>query len=85
MPVLRADFQLADYYTPLSGAKLSCGVIALGGREDTDITESSLLAWREATTSTFAMKTFPGGHLFLNSQRAALVDYVVRQMYQRMK
>jgi medium-chain acyl-[acyl-carrier-protein] hydrolase len=66
MPMLRADFAMAEQYVPLRGPRLSCPLVALGGITDPWVHAEDLRAWSAATTGPFSMRMFPGDHFYLH-------------------
>ena len=72
MPVLRADFRLAEtYHAPLDVA-LRCPVLAIGARCDY-VSEEAVAAWRAVTRGPFAWRMFAGDHFYINTERTALI------------
>jgi len=81
MPMLRADFTLAEEYR--SGpARLDCPIIVLGGETDTETTPDGLAAWSARTTAATSVAMLPGGHFFTDTARAAVVDQVTAALRQ---
>jgi surfactin synthase thioesterase subunit/glycosyltransferase involved in cell wall biosynthesis len=78
LPALQADAALYRRYVYSEGAPLPFPIRAWGGDCDPNIALEHLDAWKEQTTSTFAVRLFPGGHFYLNTARveflAALDD-----------
>jgi surfactin synthase thioesterase subunit/glycosyltransferase involved in cell wall biosynthesis len=74
LPPLVADTTLYRNYVYQPGEPLGCPVAAYGGRQDTDIGREYLEGWREQTTGRFRLRLFAGGHFYLRSERAALVE-----------
>jgi medium-chain acyl-[acyl-carrier-protein] hydrolase len=70
LPVLRADFRLAEIYSYEHGAPFSVPISAYGGENDDTVSPRALDAWHQFTTSSFRRTIFPGGHLFINDQNA---------------
>lgn len=66
LPMLKADFALAERYVPLPGPRLSCPLVALGGMSDPWVYAEDLRAWSAATTGPFSMRMFPGDHFYLH-------------------
>lgn len=66
LPALRADYRPAETYRYVPGPPLHCPVIALRGDEDPMASLEETRAWSRHTTASFALKSFPGGHFFLN-------------------
>lgn len=69
MPALRADLVLDEtyVYAETSEPPLDCAMLAFGGREDPEVTIAQLAHWRVHTSSTFAVRPFPGGHFFFRT------------------
>jgi surfactin synthase thioesterase subunit len=65
LPGLRADFELAETYQPLPGARLACRVAAYLGADDPDVSRADMLAWRDVTSGPFTMRVFRGDHFYL--------------------
>lgn len=72
-PLLRADFTLVETYQPSTTLPLACPIVAFGGEHDRLTPKSELLAWGKLTARTFALHLLPGGHFYLNEQRALLL------------
>ena len=70
LPALQADTALYRQYVYSEGAPLPFPIHSWGGASDPNITREQLDAWREPTTSSYAMRFFPGGHFYLNTARA---------------
>jgi medium-chain acyl-[acyl-carrier-protein] hydrolase len=73
LPMLRADFKLVETYAELPGPHLSCPVLAMGGRSDSDVPATSLDAWTAVTRGQFRSMLFEGDHFFINSERETLL------------
>ena len=69
LPALRADAALYRSYVYREEPPLDCAIRAYGGAEDPNITPAHLLAWRQQTTSSFALEMLSGGHFFIHSAR----------------
>jgi surfactin synthase thioesterase subunit len=76
LPTLRADIAALETYQPAPGNPLRCAITALGGTEDALTPRSHLEAWRCETTGPFKLRLFPGGHFFIEPQRAAVLAEV---------
>jgi surfactin synthase thioesterase subunit len=80
LPMLRADFGIADTVLPLEPVR--CPVSAWAGLEDPHVPPEDLEHWRELTTGEFRLRHFPGRHFFLRTARdsllAALREELVR-------
>ena len=74
LPMLRADFTLAETYTYQAQPPLSCPISVFGGREDHEVQLSSLSAWRQHTTGPFQIRLFEGDHFFLHEASSSIVE-----------
>jgi pyochelin biosynthetic protein PchC len=72
LPVIRADYQVADSYRP-SQPLVQVPVVAYAGDADPTVGVGQLRAWSEITTAGFALAVFPGDHFYLVSGEAGLV------------
>jgi surfactin synthase thioesterase subunit len=66
LPILRDDIAIADGYSYVQQAPLSCPIEAFAGKDDQSLPAGSVEAWREQTTAEFNTAVFPGGHFFLH-------------------
>jgi medium-chain acyl-[acyl-carrier-protein] hydrolase len=73
LPTLRADFQLSQTYEYSHPEPLGCPIVAWGGLEDREVSREHLEAWRNLTTSAFALHMLPGDHFFLHSSQDILL------------
>ncbi|MGH9396576.1 MAG: thioesterase II family protein [Terriglobia bacterium] len=80
LPTLRADFELCESYVYKADTPLQCPISALGGLEDRKISRDGLSAWAEQTSSTFVLRTFPGGHLYLNDCEGQVVRSITMDL-----
>lgn len=73
LPVLRADFTVADTYVHEDRPPLACPLTAFGGLEDGEVSLNALHAWRRYTTGAFSVRILPGNHFFVDTARDALL------------
>ena len=73
LPALRSDARLYRNYVYTPGPPLDIPIHAFGGLEDPNIRPDHLEAWKEQTNSSFDLRTFPGGHFFIHTERAAFL------------
>ena len=73
LPTLRADFALCDGYDFVPEVPLDCPMVLYAGRQDTEVSPQEVEAWSEHTTQAARLRTFPGGHFFLRSDRDLLL------------
>ena len=80
LPVLRADFSIYEsfVYTPAPAFKYP--ISAFGGRDDSEVSMASLIAWKKHTSSTFGLHQFPGGHFFLLDREEQLAHIIHHEM-----
>lgn len=80
LPILRADFQLADLYVSESRTKLSCPVVAFGGADDAYVATADLDAWREISGPGFILHMLSGDHFYINNEQRDLTALVAREL-----
>jgi len=80
LPGLRADIAALETHEPDIGTALDVPLTVLGGTEDERARAADLEAWRKHTTCSFRMKTFAGGHFYLNEHRKAVVAEVLNEL-----
>ena len=84
LPVLRADFHLCSTYVRTGNAlraPLACPLLALAGRDD-KLSEQpeNLSAWTHETSGRFTQRVFDGGHFFIDTARAELIEAIVTSL-----
>jgi surfactin synthase thioesterase subunit len=82
IPVLRADFEMADTYRRASEPRLALPLSVWGGQEDTNPSPQALEGWRDHTTAPVALEVLPGGHFFLQTSGERLREGVERTLRQ---
>ncbi|HEX9339271.1 MAG TPA: thioesterase domain-containing protein, partial [Pseudonocardiaceae bacterium] len=83
LPVLRADFTLADTYRPPPGAALDCPTTAFCGDDDDEAPPVDVLPWRRHVRAPFTVRLLRGGHFFLDSARRDLLALIVSALCPR--
>jgi medium-chain acyl-[acyl-carrier-protein] hydrolase len=73
LPILRADFAVAESYLHEGGQALPCPLDVYAGIDD-EPSLDDMAGWRRYTGGAFRLVGFPGGHFFLNSHRAAVQE-----------
>jgi medium-chain acyl-[acyl-carrier-protein] hydrolase len=77
LPVLRADFQLAETYDFRADYdRLDCPITVFGGTRDQQVSNAHLRAWMETTRGEFELKMFDGGHFFIRSHTKEVIDAI---------
>jgi len=72
IPLLRADFRIADVYRA-GPQPLGCPITVLAGMDDHEVAQADVDAWHELTTGACEVHWLPGGHFFVNEQRAEVI------------
>ena len=80
LPILRADVTLCESYSYASAPPFSFPITAFGGLDDRGISRRSLEGWREHTTGRFGLRMFPGGHFFLSTCKAPLLEAISKEL-----
>ena len=80
LPVLRADFAVAETYVYGAEEPLECPISAFGGLEDDAVSRGSILAWRDQTLGDYRMRMLPGDHFFLHRQQAEITRHIAEDL-----
>ena len=75
IPLLRADFKIADLYRA-EPSRLQCPVTVLAGMQDWDIPEASVEGWRELASGPCEIHWIPGGHFFVEHERKLVLEKI---------
>lgn len=62
------------------GPAIGCPVVVLTGEQDPQVTCDEARAWREHTTCAFELRSFPGGHFYLDTHTTAVTEIVATQL-----
>ncbi len=73
LPLLRADFSVAETYMCKNEPPLNMPITVFGGLADKDIEREDLEAWREYSTASFKLRMLEGDHFFLNTSQSMLL------------
>lgn len=76
LPLLRADFELADTYTYSSDTVFDCPITVLGGQEDIEITNADLQSWGNFFSRSADVHILPGDHFFIESNKQFVIQRV---------
>ncbi|MEU6084275.1 thioesterase II family protein [Streptomyces sp. NPDC047108] len=83
LPSLRGDYRAVETYRCEPGATVDCPVTALVGDSDPKTSVDEARDWQKHTTAGFDLRTFPGGHFYLNTRAAdvlkVLEEHVIAQ------
>jgi medium-chain acyl-[acyl-carrier-protein] hydrolase len=80
LPLLRADFEVVQTYVYHPGPPLPCPLTVYGGAEDWEEPPDYLNPWRQHTSDEFSAKIFDGGHFFLHTHQAELLQALGRNL-----
>jgi medium-chain acyl-[acyl-carrier-protein] hydrolase len=80
LPILRADFAVVDTYVYNHEPPLDCPISVFGGLQDQEATHDDLQAWLEQTTASFSLQMLNGGHFFINSEQAVLLENITQEL-----
>ncbi|MFI6154525.1 thioesterase II family protein [Kitasatospora sp. NPDC051170] len=73
LPAVRADLTAVDTYRPGPDALVAAPILALTGDADPWVTPAEAAAWQHHTTATFELRTYPGGHFYLDGRQRELL------------
>ncbi|MCB8984302.1 MAG: thioesterase [Ardenticatenaceae bacterium] len=76
LPTLRADFAVWETYQYEEKPPLPIPLTVMGGRTDSEATESDYAAWRQHTTGEFTLHLFNGGHFYFSEDLSSLTRLV---------
>lgn len=77
LTTLRSDYRAVLTYRPAPpDTLLSCPVAAFTGSADEAVPVHAVLPWRRRTTGAFSVRSFPGGHLYLEGFPASVAEAV---------
>jgi len=74
LPAIRADFAIAENYRYRHGPLLPMPISVFAGREDLNKEPGQVDGWQKETSGACQVTWFDGGHFFVNSQRAAVLE-----------
>ncbi len=80
LPMLRADFRAAEYYTRAEGDPLSVPLYVYGGDADEDVERGALDAWAQESSAGCVVREFVGGHFFINTARDTVIAQLRRDL-----
>ena len=80
LPVLRADVEMHENYTPHDDRPLPAPITAIRGRSDHLVTHEQAAEWSKATSRDFTLSEVDGGHMYLTADAATVLRIVVDEM-----
>ena len=75
LPLLRADFKLADTYQYSSDTVFDCPISVFGGKDD-DVTRDDLQSWESFFSHEADVRIIPGDHFFIESEKQLIANEV---------
>jgi surfactin synthase thioesterase subunit len=85
LPVLRADFTVCETYDYVDQLPLTCPISAFAGSDDAMACREPVAAWRTQTTSRFRVHVVDGGHFFVRTSAAAVVNHVSADLMETLR
>lgn len=70
LPILKADFSVAETYRYSDTKKFDFPIAAFGGKSDKGVPKNSLLKWSEFAGKSFVCEMFDGAHFYLQQQES---------------
>ena len=80
LPIVRADVAAYETYVYATESPLDFPISAFGGLEDRRVNRADLEAWREQTSASFSLRTFPGDHFFLNTTQPLILQLLSQEL-----
>lgn len=80
IPILRADFEMAETYRYTSEPSLSCPIAAFGGTDDEETAGGKLEAWRDQTTDACLCQLVKGDHFFVRSNERMFLELLRHEL-----
>lgn len=77
---LKSDFEIFEKWQYIPEEPFSIPISVFGGTSDREIQYSDLEAWKEHTTSKFAVHMINGDHFFIQSQQATLLSLLSQKI-----
>lgn len=78
LPLLRADFQLAETYRFTGSVQFPLELHVLGGLDDVDVPLENLPHWGRFFSKKMHVHTFAGGHFFIETHQSEVIALVRR-------
>lgn len=81
LPMIRADFRLAETFVRERPEPLPCPMIAFAGSDDDDAGPEEVACWGAWAGSGFELQALPGGHFFLHDHADALITAMLSRLH----
>lgn len=73
LPIVKADFFVADTYVHRPGPPLDCPIVAFGSNDDPEVGPDEILDWARHTSAGFTFHRMPGDHFFIHTHNDLLL------------
>lgn len=80
LPAVRHDLRILDAHRIAAEARLTCPVTVIVGEQDHHSTVTDARAWTARTKGTSQVRTFPGGHHYVEDAGPDLVALLTRRL-----
>jgi pyochelin biosynthesis protein PchC len=77
LPIVRADYRLAESYRRRVPEPVDCPIMAIIGDRDPEVDAGAARGWAELTRAGFALHVLPGGHFYLAERRAEVIGLIL--------
>jgi pyochelin biosynthetic protein PchC len=78
LPIIRADYQLLETYSPLIGARLRAPIVVFRGEADMWVSAAGAAGWADLTVDFLGQCVFHGGHFYLQDDPSSTVRALIR-------
>ncbi|MEU7577808.1 alpha/beta fold hydrolase [Streptomyces sp. NPDC041068] len=76
LPAIRNDYHAVETYRLTPGEPLNCPLVVLTGDADPMVTVDEARVWREFSTGSFELHSYPGGHFYLDTHAASVMEKI---------
>jgi medium-chain acyl-[acyl-carrier-protein] hydrolase len=83
LPTLRADITMCEAHVWQRGERLSCPILAFGGRKDHTVSRGALEDWARHTADDCQVRVFSGDHFYLDASRHLVARIILKHLHQR--
>ncbi|MFK3873963.1 thioesterase II family protein [Pseudoalteromonas rhizosphaerae] len=77
IPMLRADFKMAETHVHQHETKLDIPLIVLGGLNDKSVDKDTLLGWTKHFNETVQLNILEGDHFFIETKSNEIISYIL--------
>lgn len=77
LPIVRADYRLAETYRNPAAEPVDCPITAVIGDKDPEVDASNAGGWAALTRGGFALHVLPGDHFYLAGRRDELLSLIL--------